>query len=210
ARCAQCDGNHHSLSSQCESIKAYNKQLKEEVDNALARGVVHRQEKTKQTSNFNPEDFPPLHKPNQNIIPVWGSKLPKHQVTTENTEIAGILNAFNKQLSIMTDTNIRMEKKLEEMDTNRKQDEEVVELLQKTMRNMIYSIREMMEIMVNPLCEQARIQVKRKYLPFTNILEDLQAGVTNKTGKKTSDLQKEDQTNKDKSLIAAASNQSSQ
>ena len=46
-RCAQCDGNYHSLSSQCESIKAHKKLLKEEVDNALARGVIHRSESNK-------------------------------------------------------------------------------------------------------------------------------------------------------------------
>ncbi|CAF4634966.1 unnamed protein product, partial [Rotaria sp. Silwood2] len=110
-RCAQCDGNHHSLSSQYESIKAYKIQLKEEVDNALARGVIQRSEPTKQVSIFNPDDFPPLSHPNRNNIPVWGSKqLPKHQTTAEYIEITGVLTTLNNQLSIMTEINIRMEK----------------------------------------------------------------------------------------------------
>ena len=59
-RCAECDSNHYSLNSQCESIKAYKIQLKEEAHNALARGVIRRSEPTKQVSIFNPDDFPPV------------------------------------------------------------------------------------------------------------------------------------------------------
>ncbi|CAF2773670.1 unnamed protein product [Rotaria sp. Silwood2] len=197
--CVQCDGNHHSLSSQCEPIKAYKIQLKEEVDNALARVVIQRSEPTKQVSIFNPDDFPPLSHPNRNNIPVWGSKkLPKHQTTAEYTETTGVLTALNNQLSIMTETNIRMEKKFEEMDLHRKHDAEVLELLQKTMKNTLYSIREVMEIMVNPLCELAKIQGKRKHLPFTSILEELQAGTSNRLSKQVPYVQKEGQTSKDR------------
>ena len=73
-RCAQCDGNHHSLSSQCESIKAYKTQLKEEVDNALARGVIGKSESTKYVSIFNSDDFPPLSQPNWNNFSGMGTK----------------------------------------------------------------------------------------------------------------------------------------
>ncbi|CAF1642094.1 unnamed protein product [Rotaria magnacalcarata] len=75
----------------------------------------------------------------------------------------------------MTETNIRTEKKFEEVDMRMKHDAEVLELLQKTMKNTLCSIREVMEIIVNPLCELAKIQVKRKHLSFTTILEELQA-----------------------------------
>ncbi|CAF1991744.1 unnamed protein product [Rotaria magnacalcarata] len=151
-RCAQCDGNHHSLSSQCEVIKAYKVQLKEEVDNALARGVIHRLEPNKQVPIFNHDDFPPLTNPNRNKVSAWGLKQePTHQPTIEFTEIPGVLTALNKQLSIMTETNIRMEKKFEEMDMRMKHDAEALELLQKTIKNTLCSIREVMEIIVNPV-----------------------------------------------------------
>ncbi|CAF2096868.1 unnamed protein product [Rotaria magnacalcarata] len=211
-RCAQCDGNHHSLSSQCESIKAYKVQLKEEVENALARGVIHRSEPNKQVPNFNQDDFPhlPNHNPNRNKVSAWGSKQgPTQQPTIEFTEITGVLTALNKQLSIMTDTNIRMEKKFEEMEMCMKHDTNALELLQKTMKNTLCSIREVMETMVNPLCELAKIQVKRKHPPFTNILEELQAGISNRLSKQNSDTQKDGQISKDITTLSASSNTNS-
>ena len=163
-RCAQCDGNHHSLSSQCESIKAYKTQLKEEVDEALTRGVLHRSEPTKHASVFNPDDFPPLSHPNRDNIPVWGLKQStKHQITPVYSEITSFLAALNKQLSIISDINIRTEKKLEEMEDHRNQDAEVLELLQKMMKNTLSSMREVMDTMVIPLCELAKIKTKRKH-----------------------------------------------
>ena len=197
-RCAQCDSNHHLLSSQCESIKAYKKLLKKEVDNALARGVIHRSESNKQIPFFNSDDFPLLLNHNRNKVAAWGSKrVPTHQLTTEFTEIAGVLTALNKQLSIMTETNIRMEKNFEEMDMHMKHDAGVLELLQKTMKNTLRSIREVMENIVNPLCEITKIQVKRKHLSFTTILEELQAGTSNRLSKQVLNTQKDGQTCKD-------------
>ena len=110
-RCAQCDVNHHSLSSQCESIKAYKIQEKEEVDNTLARGIIRISEPTKQVSIFNPDDFLPLSQSNRNRLPVLGSKqFPKRQTTSQHTEITGLVTALNKKLLIMTEINILMEK----------------------------------------------------------------------------------------------------
>ncbi|CAF3771047.1 unnamed protein product [Rotaria sp. Silwood1] len=42
ARCAQCNGNHHSLSNVCEKVLEYRSQLKEQVNNALSTGKLHR------------------------------------------------------------------------------------------------------------------------------------------------------------------------
>ena len=197
-RCGQCDGNHHSLSSQCEAIKAYTIQLKEEVGNALARGVKRRSEPTKQVSIFNPYDFPPLSQPNPNNLPVWGSKqFPKHQATSEHTAVTDVLTALNKELLIMTETNIRMEKKLEEIDIRRTHDAGVLELLQKTMKNALHSIREVMGMMAIPLCDLTRIKATRKHLPFTIIPEELQAGISTKESRKVPDLQKDGETNED-------------
>ncbi|CAF2261741.1 unnamed protein product [Rotaria magnacalcarata] len=54
-----------------------------------------------------------------------------------------------------------------------KHDAEALELLQKTMKNTLCSIREVMEIIVNPLCELAKIQQweenNNKYLPFKKV-----------------------------------------
>ncbi|CAF4464398.1 unnamed protein product, partial [Rotaria magnacalcarata] len=41
-RCAQCDKDHHSLSSACEKVVEYRSNLKEQVENALSAGKVQR------------------------------------------------------------------------------------------------------------------------------------------------------------------------
>jgi len=41
-RCAQCKGDHHSLSNVCEKVSAYRSELKEQVDNAISTGKLHR------------------------------------------------------------------------------------------------------------------------------------------------------------------------
>ncbi|CAF2827771.1 unnamed protein product [Rotaria sp. Silwood2] len=41
-RCAQCDGDHHSLSSECGKVVEYRSDLKEQVDIALSTGKLQR------------------------------------------------------------------------------------------------------------------------------------------------------------------------
>ncbi|CAF4601615.1 unnamed protein product [Rotaria socialis] len=41
-KCAQCDGTHHSLDSQCQVIKEYKDQLKENVEDAIQKGLLQR------------------------------------------------------------------------------------------------------------------------------------------------------------------------
>ncbi|CAF4459833.1 unnamed protein product, partial [Rotaria magnacalcarata] len=41
-KCAQCDGKHHSLDNQCQVIKEYEDQLKEDVEDAMQKGLLQR------------------------------------------------------------------------------------------------------------------------------------------------------------------------
>ncbi|CAF1337379.1 unnamed protein product [Rotaria sordida] len=41
-RCAQCNGDHHSLSSVCEKVAEYRSELKEQVNNAISSGKLQR------------------------------------------------------------------------------------------------------------------------------------------------------------------------
>ncbi|CAF3287306.1 unnamed protein product, partial [Rotaria sp. Silwood2] len=42
ARCAQCNGDHQSLSSECEKVVEYRSELKAQVNNAISAGKLHR------------------------------------------------------------------------------------------------------------------------------------------------------------------------
>ncbi|CAM4748986.1 unnamed protein product [Rotaria magnacalcarata] len=43
---AQCYGNHHSLDSQCQVIKEYKDQLKEDVEDAIQKGFPGRRKRS--------------------------------------------------------------------------------------------------------------------------------------------------------------------
>ncbi|CAF4845021.1 unnamed protein product, partial [Rotaria sp. Silwood2] len=175
-RCAQCDGNHHSLSSQCQTIRTYKAHLKEEVDKAFSSGILRRLEPPKQTPEFNSEDFPAITGQAQRIIPVWGNKhIPQQQSTFESANIANALTALTKQLTIMTDNNLRMEKKLDETNVRLNHAAQMSESLQKSVKNILQSLKDVMAKIVYPLCELKRVDPVGKYLPFSTILDELTA-----------------------------------
>ncbi|CAF4841582.1 unnamed protein product, partial [Rotaria sp. Silwood2] len=71
-KCAQCDGEHHSLNGQCHVIQQYRADLKEEVTKTLESGKLRRNDHTNLRSDFNMknEDFPSIgksKKPQQSV-----------------------------------------------------------------------------------------------------------------------------------------------
>ncbi|CAF4867013.1 unnamed protein product, partial [Rotaria socialis] len=64
ARCAQCNGDHQSLSSECNKVVEYRSESKAQVNNAISSGKLHRlipQERT-QSMEFQTKqnEFPSL------------------------------------------------------------------------------------------------------------------------------------------------------
>ena len=114
-RCAQCDGCHHSLSSECEKVTQYRADLKEQVNNALSTGKLHRQVPQGRTQpnqfQLKPNDFPPLPKLLNRPAP-W-------QTTTANThtngteDITKVLLSINQNVLEMKDNNHCMDRKLD-------------------------------------------------------------------------------------------------
>ncbi|CAF3557295.1 unnamed protein product [Rotaria sp. Silwood2] len=41
-KCGQCNGNHHSLDNQCQVVRDYKRRLKEDVEDAINNGKLHR------------------------------------------------------------------------------------------------------------------------------------------------------------------------
>ena len=72
AKCAQCDGEHHSLYSQCHVIQQYRADLKEDVTKALESSKFHRKVYSKQQPGFNIRD--------QDFSPLDEAKRPQQQV----------------------------------------------------------------------------------------------------------------------------------
>ncbi|CAF4791609.1 unnamed protein product [Rotaria sp. Silwood1] len=125
-RCAQFDENHHSLSSQCQNIKTYKAHLKENVNIALSRCFLRRLEPLKQMPNINPDSFSLFSRQIQYVVSIWGSKqIPGQQ----SADKVNVLTALTIQLTVMTENNPRMEKKLKEMNVRFNYETQVLELL---------------------------------------------------------------------------------
>ena len=67
-KCAQCNGDHHSLDSQCDIIRQYRADLKENVNLAIKNGKLQRIEPFEQAKpnvDINTDEFPPLQNANR-------------------------------------------------------------------------------------------------------------------------------------------------
>ncbi|CAF5208674.1 unnamed protein product, partial [Rotaria magnacalcarata] len=88
-RCAQCDGDHHSLSNLCGKIVEYRALLKQEVDNALSTGKLQRlipQDRHQPVKlKLNSIDFPPLSSPSKGTTP-WRLASAQSHTTTSTKE----------------------------------------------------------------------------------------------------------------------------
>ena len=116
-KCAQCGGNHHSLDSQCDIIRQYRADLKENVNSAIEKGKLQRIEPFEQPKSkfdINTGEFPPLQETTRPSRQAWGRNPIKE---VESTETVKSLLLINEKLVVMTESNKRIEDTLEKIDT---------------------------------------------------------------------------------------------
>ncbi|CAF4557041.1 unnamed protein product [Rotaria socialis] len=95
-KCAQCDGNHHSLDNQCQVIKEYKDQLKEDVEDAIQKGLLQRlslQEKSPMFE-FRDQDFPPLTTSDNHSNKRWNIAQPRTTVESNFLRSSDTEKAF--------------------------------------------------------------------------------------------------------------------
>lgn len=121
ARCAQCHGDHHSLSSTCEKVIEYRTQLNEQVNNALSTGKLHRltpQDHSQPTQiKINQNEFPALPDQVKGATP-W--KRASEQTTTiaimkDNEDTTRMLSMINQNMLDMKENTQRINEKLDRM-----------------------------------------------------------------------------------------------
>ncbi|CAM2706049.1 unnamed protein product [Rotaria socialis] len=124
-KCAQCDGNHHSLDNQCQVIKEYKDQLKEDVEDAIQKGLLQRlslQEKSPMFE-FRDQDFPPLTTSDNHSNKRWNIALPHTTVESNFLRSSDTEKAFesiNDNLAKLIDSNKRLENKVDLLSTSTK------------------------------------------------------------------------------------------
>jgi hypothetical protein len=120
AKCAQCDGKHHSLDNQCQVIRDYKHRLKEEVEDAINSGKLHRFAPKEQapTLELREQDFPTLKSVDNRPPRTWNIEQ-GHTTSQPNTtnvlETEKALENINSKLSKLLDSNKRVENKVDQL-----------------------------------------------------------------------------------------------
>ena len=147
ARCAQCDGEHHSLYSQCHVIQKYRADLKEDVTNAIESGKLQRTNFPKQqTFSTNNQEFPLMNeqnKPQQQHF-TWNHTQPETR-NNDTSNVTQVLAVINENLVAMRESNKRVEEKLEKIDVKVNQTALDTELHQTTLDKLIDNIESLVE-----------------------------------------------------------------
>jgi hypothetical protein len=160
-RCAQCDGAHHSLDSNCTEVKNYKIQLKQQVEYALQNGALHRppvplleqQQPQQQLLNVKSSDFPHLQKTQTSA---WGMK-EQQLLSMKNTE--GVQTVLSEILNVgkkVDDMNMN----LQSIDRSHKVTEEKMkrvehnqEVLQTALGNVLTAVRDILTMVIRPMVE---------------------------------------------------------
>jgi hypothetical protein len=119
-KCAQCDGKHHSLDNQCEIIRDYKNQLKEEVNNAIKSGKLQRIAPMTQDRNFElqEQDFPAsktTHNPPRKKWNTTQGHSTNEMIPINIPEIEKSLEDISNKLSKLVDSNQRVESKVNQL-----------------------------------------------------------------------------------------------
>ncbi|CAF1399049.1 unnamed protein product [Rotaria sp. Silwood1] len=173
-KCAQCDGEHHSLNGQCHVIQQYRADLKEEVTKALESGKLHRNDYTNPRSDFNMknEDFPSIRKSKKPQQSVWNGVQTEtgHDITPDSTKA---LLLINENLVEMRESNRRVEEKLEKINTQVNQTALDAELHQSTMNKLIENVQSLIQNVLGPVMQQVKPELLKSKIGLQSIYDDL-------------------------------------
>ncbi len=138
SKCAQCDGEHHSLYAQCHVIQQYRADLKEGVTKALEYGKLHRNKYTNQQPGFNMknQDFPPLNESKKLQQSPW-NRVPTDACNNDTLDSTKALLLINENLVEMRKSNKKVERKLEKIYSKINQTALETELHQTTVIKLI-------------------------------------------------------------------------
>ncbi|CAF2155910.1 unnamed protein product [Rotaria magnacalcarata] len=124
-KCAQCDGKHHSLDSQCQVLKEYKDQLTEDVEVAIQKGLLQRFSPQEKSPLFEhrEQDFPPLTASDNHSNKKWNTALPRTTIESNNLRASytdKTIESINDNLATLIDSNKRLENKVDLVSSNMK------------------------------------------------------------------------------------------
>ncbi|CAF1405705.1 unnamed protein product [Rotaria sp. Silwood1] len=152
-KCAQCDGDHHSLDSQCQVLKEYKDQLKEDVEDAIQKGLLQRFSPPEKAPTFErrEQDFPPLAASDNHSNKKWNTALPR--TTAESNDLRAsytdkTIESINDNLTKLIDSNKRLENKVDLVSSSIKTVTLDIQLHQAVLADTINIMKDFMQYVI--------------------------------------------------------------
>lgn len=182
-KCAQCDGEHHSLNSQCHVIQQYRADLKEDVTKALEAGKLHRNMVTNPHPDFNMKNgiFPPLGGTKNHQLSVW-NQVQRESRNDETPDSTKLLLLINENIVEMRESNKRVEEKLEKINIQVNQTALDTELHQTIVSKLIECLQTVIQNVLGPVTSQVipeLVKSKTGLQPIFDELRDLESKLNN-------------------------------
>jgi hypothetical protein len=156
-RCAQCDGSHHSLSSECEKVIQYRSDLKEQVNNAISTGKLQRlipQDRDQQTKfQLKQNEFQPLPSLMPRAAP-WSQARVQPSVTSNtigNEDTTKILLSINQNIVEMKENTHRINEKLDHLNDKVNQSALDTELHHETLVKLLPTLLSIIQDFIWPM-----------------------------------------------------------
>ncbi|CAF2205808.1 unnamed protein product [Rotaria magnacalcarata] len=154
---AQCDGDHHSLSSACEKVVEYRSNLKEQVENALSAGKLQRlvpQDHVQSTEcRLKQNEFTSLPSLMSCTTP-WKQTSVQSVVTNNINEIEDttkILLSINQNILEMKDNTRRIDEKLDCINEKVNRTSLDVELHNEILVNLLPTLASLVDKFIGPM-----------------------------------------------------------
>lgn len=162
-KCAQCDGNHHSLDNQCQVIREYKIRLKEEVEEAINNGKLHRfiPKVEAPSLELGEQYFPPLTTDESRPPRKWNIE---QDHTTSQSNMAKVLETekllenINSTLSKVLDSHIRVESKVDRLTAELKTVALDIHLHQAVLMDVITTIKDFFQHFVPPSLTSGKLE----------------------------------------------------
>ena len=181
-RCAQCDGGHHSLSSECAKVIEYRSELKEQVNNAIAAGKLHRvvpQDRAQPMQfQMKKNDFPPLPSQSSRANP-WKPVSAQPSVTTDgNDDTTKMLFLINQNILDMKENTQRINEKLDRINDKVDQTALDAQLHHETLMKVIPTLISLTEEFIWPMMVNDVAGLRNKQQRLQHLFSSLESSLT--------------------------------
>lgn len=193
-RCAQCNGQHHSLSSECEKVSTYRAELKDQVNQALSSGKLQRLAPQERVQPYQfqvkQNEFPSLPPPLMPCAAPWNqvASQPSGTINTNGSEdTTKMLISINQNILDMKENTYRINEKLDNMNEKVNRTALDNELHHETIGSILLTISALITDYIGPITNKDKVpQLQNLYDNFKMVTSHFKTDYSERRKRNTS------------------------